>query len=33
MKVVDESRTAFLALGESVTDMSGRVEQIAAEFA
>jgi methyl-accepting chemotaxis protein len=30
VQVVDEARAAFLALEESVTDMSGRVEQIAA---
>jgi methyl-accepting chemotaxis protein len=30
VQVVEETRAAFLALGESVNDMSGRVEQIAA---
>jgi methyl-accepting chemotaxis protein len=30
VQVVDEARASFLALGESVTDMSGHVEQIAA---
>jgi methyl-accepting chemotaxis protein len=29
VQVVDQAREAFLALGESVTDLSGRVEQIA----